>query len=325
MMRQIYITANGAVDATGWRGRPRRADSACRGSDSQTYLVRTSLRGRGGFLADVELRTIKEVDLKGGTVVAAFPSVGLVSTITATYLITGLKVDQVVALESPDFPSLSMIYAKKPKFPARVYASKSPKLAIFICEMPLPMGTHRPVAYTLLKWAKDHGCRQIVPLEGLPAVADVPVSGEPQVWGVGSTDRARPSCTAERAARSPRDDRAQTSSLSWRIRSIAPRLKASTSRRARKTAIASKKLRSTLPRRIDSRLTITRIAVRTATTKTVVDRRRRAVSIVRQADGAAVTMESDDMGPGWRAVSKNVGGNILPSGGSGSESRDGPT
>src|SRR6266480_387487 len=77
MMRQIYITANGAVDATGWRGRPRRADSACRGSDSQTYLVRTSLRGRGGFLADVELRTIKEVDLKGGTVVAAFPSVGL--------------------------------------------------------------------------------------------------------------------------------------------------------------------------------------------------------------------------------------------------------
>src|SRR2546429_677374 len=106
MMRQIYITANGAVDATGWRGRPRRADSACRGSDSQTYLVRTSLRGRGGFLADVELRTIKEVDLKGGTVVAAFPSVGLVSTITATYLITGLKVDQVVALESPDFPRL---------------------------------------------------------------------------------------------------------------------------------------------------------------------------------------------------------------------------
>ena len=142
-------------------------------------------------MADVELRTIKEVDLKGGTVVAAFPSVGLVSTITATYLITGLKVDQVVALESPDFPSLSMIYAKKPKFPARVYASKSPKLAIFICEMPLPMGTHRPVAYTLLKWAKDHGCRQIVPLEGLPAVADLPVSGEPQVWGVGSTDRAR--------------------------------------------------------------------------------------------------------------------------------------
>lgn len=29
----------------------------------------------------VEVRTLKEVDLKGATVVAAFPSVGLVSTI----------------------------------------------------------------------------------------------------------------------------------------------------------------------------------------------------------------------------------------------------
>src|SRR5437773_8108158 len=172
MMRQIYITANGAVDATGWRALADVAESARGGSDSQTYLVRTALRGRGGFLADVELRTIKEVDLKGGTVVAAFPSVGLVSTITATYLITGLKVDQVVALESPDFPSLSMIYAKKPKFPARVYASKSPTLAIFICEMPLPMGTHRPVAYTLLKWAKDHAARPIAALAAFPAAGD---------------------------------------------------------------------------------------------------------------------------------------------------------
>ncbi len=142
-------------------------------------------------MADVEIRTLKEVDLKGGTVVAAFPSVGLVSTITATYLITMLPVDQVCALESPDFPSVSMIYAKKPKFPARVYAARDRKLAIFICEMPLPMATHRPVAYALLKWAKDHGARQIVPLEGLPADLESPAEGEPPVWGVGSTDRAR--------------------------------------------------------------------------------------------------------------------------------------
>src|SRR5437870_12358304 len=109
-------------------------------------------------MANVESRTLKVVDTTGGTVVAAFPSIGLVSTITATYMITNLKVDQVTALESSDFPSLSMVYAKRPKFPARVYASQDPKIAIFICEMPLPMYTHRPVAYALLKWAKaDQG------------------------------------------------------------------------------------------------------------------------------------------------------------------------
>ncbi len=141
-------------------------------------------------MAQVETRTLKEVNLKGGTIVAAFPSVGLVSTISATYLIQMLPVDQVCALESEDFPSISMIYAKKPKFPARVYASAKDKVAIFICEMALPPKVHRPVAYALLKWAADHGARQIVSLEGLPMEPNDAAPG-PAVYGVGSTDRAR--------------------------------------------------------------------------------------------------------------------------------------
>ena len=146
---------------------------------------------RGILMPKVEVRTLKDVDLKGGTIVAAFPSVGLVSTISATYLIQMLPTDQVCALESEDFPSVSMIYAKKPKFPARVYASKEHKLAIFICEIPLPTRIHRAVAYALLDWAKAQGIRQIISLEGLPSDGDGPVTGEPQVWGVGSTDNAR--------------------------------------------------------------------------------------------------------------------------------------
>ncbi len=142
-------------------------------------------------MATVEVRTLKEVDLKGGTIVAAFPSVGLVSTISATYLIQMLPVDQVCALESEDFPSVSMIYAKKPKFPARVYASPGHKLAIFICEMPLPTRIHRPVAYALMEWATRQGIKRIISLEGLPMEADGPLAEEPNVWAVGSTDRAR--------------------------------------------------------------------------------------------------------------------------------------
>ncbi len=54
-------------------------------SHSQTYLAGRPFEDRGRiFVADVDLRTIKEVDMKGGPVVAAFPSVALVSTITAT-------------------------------------------------------------------------------------------------------------------------------------------------------------------------------------------------------------------------------------------------
>ncbi|OGS46167.1 MAG: hypothetical protein A3K66_03835 [Euryarchaeota archaeon RBG_16_67_27] len=141
-------------------------------------------------MSDVELRTFKDVDLRGGTVIAALPSVGLVSTIATTYLISTMQMDQVCALESEDYPSLSMVYAKKPKFPVRVYALRDARLAIFICEIPLPSRAHRPTARALLRWAQTHGCRQIVSLEGLPS--DRPaVARPPPVWGIGSTDRAR--------------------------------------------------------------------------------------------------------------------------------------
>lgn len=142
-------------------------------------------------MSEVSVRTFQEVDLPGGTVIAAFPSVGLVSTITATYLISRLEADQVCALDSQDFPSISMIYAQKPKFPARVYALHNQKLAVFVCEVPLPARAHRPVAYCLLKWAQAHHCRQIVSLEGLPSEQKGPVMTMPRVWSVGSTDRAR--------------------------------------------------------------------------------------------------------------------------------------
>src|SRR5438132_5930208 len=139
MMRHTYIIANRRLSSEerdvmpacasskrGTRfGRPEGRTERPGEPQSVAFtnlLSRTPLRGpRAVFMADVELRTIKEVDMKGGTVVAAFPSVGLVSTITATYLITTLPTDQVTALESPDFPSTPMPHASKPKFPARVY------------------------------------------------------------------------------------------------------------------------------------------------------------------------------------------------------------
>lgn len=122
---------------------------------------------------------------------SAFPSVGLVGSMTATYLIMTMEGDQVCALESADFPPLSMIYARKPKFPARVYVLGGRRLAVFLCEVPLPGRAHRPTATTLLRWAQSHGSRQIVALEGLPIEEPQPQVQPPRVWGVGSTDHAR--------------------------------------------------------------------------------------------------------------------------------------
>jgi uncharacterized protein len=144
-------------------------------------------------MADIEIRTFREIDLHDGTVIAAFPSSGLVSTIVASYLISMLDSDQVCAIESEDFPPLSMVYARKPKFPARVYSIHQSNVAVFVCEIPPPRGTHRPLARSLLQWSRTHNCRQIVSLEGFPSGRedDEAEDKEPKVWGVGSTDKAR--------------------------------------------------------------------------------------------------------------------------------------
>ncbi len=145
------------------------------------YVVR-----RMGAL--IEVRKFKDLDLRGGSVVEAIPTVGLSSSIASSYLINSLGLDQIAALESEAFPPVSMVYSKKPKFPARIYAREDLKLAVFISEVPMSPSLHRPLAQTLLDWARDQACREIVCMEGLP-VEDS--ANDLKLWGVGSTDRAR--------------------------------------------------------------------------------------------------------------------------------------
>lgn len=140
-------------------------------------------------MVEIDIRKFKDRDLRGGSVLEAIPTVGLSSTIASSYLISVLELDQITALDSEDFPSVSMIYSKKPKFPARIYAREDLKLAAFLSEIPLPAHVHRPLARALLAWSRDQGCQEIICMEGLPTAGG---RGEsPQVWGVGSTDTAR--------------------------------------------------------------------------------------------------------------------------------------
>ncbi len=140
-------------------------------------------------MAEVEIRKFKDRDLREGSVLEAIPTVGLSSTIACSYLISVLELDQITALDSDEFPSVSMVYQRKPKFPARIYAREDLKLAVFISEIPLPATVHRPLAQTLLSWSRDQGCQEIICMEGLPTSGGG--GKDPRLWGVGSTDTAR--------------------------------------------------------------------------------------------------------------------------------------
>jgi len=145
---------------------------------------------------EIELRKFKDVDLNGGIMIDCIPVVNIVSGIVGSYIVKALNLDQVFAFESEHFPPISMVFSKKPKFPARGYASTEHKVAVVLSEFQPPPNLSRPLAYKLLSCSEECNCSKIISFEGLPVQEkDNKSTGsdtkEPQIYGLGSTDAAR--------------------------------------------------------------------------------------------------------------------------------------
>src|SRR3989339_1369225 len=91
---------------------------------------------------DIRIFELKKKDLRGATIIDGFPSVGLVSSISANYLIKVLKMEHIGIMDSPQFPTVSLIRDATPLSPVRIYASdKGPRgdqLVAFISEFQAP-------------------------------------------------------------------------------------------------------------------------------------------------------------------------------------------
>lgn len=133
----------------------------------------------------IDLYKFKDVDLKDGTVIVGHPSVGMISSIAISYLVDKLDLDQVAALDSNQFPPISLVFNNKPKCPARIYAREDLKIAAIVSEfVPSPLIV-RPLARKILEWAEENGCKRIITLEGLVSSGD----GEIEVYYVTSLDK----------------------------------------------------------------------------------------------------------------------------------------
>ena len=74
-------------------------------------------------LDDVEVIDFEDIDLSEAIVIAGFPSIGLVSTIVANYLIDALTLKQIGSVKSSQFPALSVVHTMEPLSPVRIYFS----------------------------------------------------------------------------------------------------------------------------------------------------------------------------------------------------------
>lgn len=140
---------------------------------------------------EIEMRKFKDINLEGGLIIDCIPTVNIVSGVVGSHIVSSLNLDQVFALESEAFPPVSLVFSKKPKFPARGYASEELKVALLLTEFQPPPNLSRPLAYKLLSCHKELNCSKILSFEALPAKDKDEEDIDPTVYGLGSTDAAR--------------------------------------------------------------------------------------------------------------------------------------
>ncbi len=143
----------------------------------------------------IQIYELKRMDLRGATVIDGFPSVGLVSSIVANYLINALNLQQVGIMDSTYFPTVSLVRDGQPMNPVRIYAGPKQEgrdqLVVFISEFQPPPNLIKAIASTVLDWAQDQRCNLLVCPEGLIVDTDVAEAERmPEVYGIGSTEKA---------------------------------------------------------------------------------------------------------------------------------------
>lgn len=151
---------------------------------------------------DIAIHMYEPVDLKNALLIDGFPTVGLVSTIVSSFIIDTLKLRRVGAITSRYIPAAAIVHSGVPSPPLRIYAG--PKLCgpddecdqvvILTSEVRIPDELQLPLAHKILDWAKQHGVKLVLTLEGTPLPERPDVSGEEpdlSIYAAGSTQRAR--------------------------------------------------------------------------------------------------------------------------------------
>jgi uncharacterized protein len=158
-------------------------------------------------MEEIKICELKRIDLRDSAVIDGFPSVGLVSTITANYLIGILQMEQIGILDSIHFPTVSVVRNSEPLNPVRIYAKtklkdKEKQVVVFISEFQPPPNLIKMIASTMLDWMVEQGCHMLISPEGL--VIDRGEGGEEEdeekskneieeleAYGIGSTENSR--------------------------------------------------------------------------------------------------------------------------------------
>lgn len=115
----------------------------------------------------IELHMIANPKLRSPTLIEGFPGLGLVGTISASYLVEKLSMEPLGYITGDAFPPLAAVHNKKPLFPARMYYSSKHNIIVFISEFVIPIASVNELSEKIYGFAQKHKVKQVISLGGI--------------------------------------------------------------------------------------------------------------------------------------------------------------
>jgi uncharacterized protein len=117
----------------------------------------------------------KKKRLDSPILIAGFPGPGLVGSISTSYIINRLHMEQIACVES-EYIIPGVIYAEgKLRHPFRLYSNEEGSVCVLVCEAPIMIEGMHSVLDTVTKWALNNKVKQVMVLDGI-AVESIPNS-----------------------------------------------------------------------------------------------------------------------------------------------------
>ena len=145
----------------------------------------------------VKIHEIVKQNLKGAVLIDGFPSIGLVGTIVANFLINTLKLEQIGIIDSPRFPAISVVKDGEPHSPMRLYSGEQVcndgtcnQVVVCVSEFTPPAEITKDLVNSLLDWAEKNGCTKVISAEGFNS-GPKEKGKENEVYGITSTESSR--------------------------------------------------------------------------------------------------------------------------------------
>jgi len=139
------------------------------------------------------IKSLKKINLKGGTVIDGFATSGITNTIASECILHSINTQLIATIESSYFSQLSVIRNSVPYFPVRIYANEELKTSIFISEISIDPSLYFLIGNTMLNWAIDNECNLIISSSNIvnPQQAKDVNSTKYSIAGIGNTSQAR--------------------------------------------------------------------------------------------------------------------------------------